>query len=254
MKLNLPEYALEAVELCLFMLSACTFAILLQHPASPLTQQQTFPLLPRVLMGVAMGGTAASIIYSPIGVRSGAHFNPAVTFTYWRLGRVKTPDAFFYVIAQFFGGSLGIALAAAVFGGLISHPAINFAATNPGPGGWRPAFAGEVTISFFLMLTVLTTSEISWFKRYTGLLASGLVAIFIAIESPLSGMSMNPARSFASAIGAGSWGSIWIYFVAPPIGMLAASEVFLRLPRIQRSACAKLYHSEHHPCIFCQKN
>jgi aquaporin Z len=74
-----PEYLMEAVGLGVFMLSACVFAILLQHPASPVAQVIQLPLLRRFLIGLAMALTAISLIYSPWGKQSGVHLNPSVT-------------------------------------------------------------------------------------------------------------------------------------------------------------------------------
>ena len=64
--------------------------------------------------------------------------------------------------------------------------------------------------------------------KYAGLLLAALIGLYIAIESPLSGMSLNPARSFGSALLAGQWHGIWLYFVAPPMAMLLAAEVYRR--------------------------
>jgi aquaporin Z len=69
------------------------------------------------------------------------------------------------------------------------------------------------------------------------------------LEAPFSGMSMNPARSFASAAPAGLWDALWIYFVAPPLGMLGAAAIHARLDA--RVGCAKLQHSADVPCIHC---
>ena len=60
-------------------------------------------------MGVAMGSTAVALIFSPLGKRSGAHFNPSVTLTFFRLGKIKAWDAVFYVLFQFAGGIAGVA-------------------------------------------------------------------------------------------------------------------------------------------------
>src|SRR6478735_5954528 len=88
-----PEYLCEGLELCLFMISAGAFTILLFHPSSPAVRVIPDPFVRRMLTGMAMGATAIAIIFSPLGKRSGAHFNPAVTLTFWRLGKVKGIDA-----------------------------------------------------------------------------------------------------------------------------------------------------------------
>ena len=77
-----------------------------------------------------------------------------------------------------------------------------------------------------------------------------MVMLFITLEAPWSGMSMNPARSFASDFVGMQWQSIWIYFIAPLIGMLAAAEVFVRTRGLHSVICAKLNHSGNGPCIF----
>src|SRR5438132_10796480 len=104
LKEHWPEYVCEAAELGLFMISAGLFSILLFHPGSPAVTFIPDPFMRRMFVGIAMGGTAIALVFSPLGKRSGAHFNPAVTLTFWRLGKIKNWDAFFYVIAQFIGG------------------------------------------------------------------------------------------------------------------------------------------------------
>jgi len=246
-----PEYSLEALGLGLFMLSACLCTVLLEHPASPLRQAIADGSLRRLLTGLAMGLTAIALIYSPIGKRSGAHMNPSVTLTFWRLGRVERWDALFYVLAQFAGGALGVALAAVLLGNmLIADPAVNYAVTVPAPGSRWAAFGAELAISGGLMLLVLTVSNLPAINRYTGMLAGALVAAYITFEAPLSGMSMNPARTVASALPAGVWTDAWIYLVAPPLGMLIAAELYL-LARGENSVlCCKLHHDNGSRCIF----
>jgi aquaporin Z len=245
-----PEYLAEALGLGLFMLSACVFGTLLGHPASPAARAIPDGLPRRLLMGLAMGLTAVALIYSPWGRRSGAHLNPATTLTFWRLGKVAGPDAAWYVLAQGLGGIAGVLTAALFIGPALADPAVHYVATMPGPSGVTPAFLAEAVITFVLMTVVLRVSNTARLAAYTGIFAGALVATYIAIESPVSGMSMNPARSLASAVPAGSWKALWIYFVAPPIGMLLAAELYVRRHGLARVFCAKLHHDTQGRCIF----
>ena len=250
MKNHWPEYLMEAMELGLFMFSACAFTVLLFHPSSPVAQTIHDGVLRRLLMGTAMGSTAVAIIFSPLGKRSGAHFNPSVTWTFFRLGKIEAWDAAFYTLFQFGGGIAGVLLASLTLGKLVAHQSVNYATTLPGPDGPIVAFLAEVLITFILMSVVLTVSNTKRLARWTGMFAGALVAIYITIESPISGMSMNPARTFSSAVGAHIWMSLWIYFVAPPLGMLLAAEVYQRIHASSAVACAKLHHHNNKRCIF----
>jgi len=249
-KSHWPEYLIEAFGLGFFMLSASLFAALLEHPGSPVRQGLPDPLIRRALMGIAMGLTAVAIIYSPWGARSGAHINPVVTLTFWRLGRVTTRDALSYAASQFLGGAAGMGMAAWALGRGVSDPAVNYVVTTPGPGGRVAAFGGEVIISFLLMMTVLIVSNHHGLARYTGLFAGALVALYITLEAPISGMSMNPARTFASALFAGEWTGFWIYLTAPTLAMLAAAELYVRVRGAREVHCAKLHHVNPQRCIF----
>lgn len=244
-----PEYAMEAAGLGLFMASAGLFGVLLYHPASPAVHAVADPFVRRVFMALAMGLTAIALIYSPWGQRSGAHFNPAVTLTFFRLGKVAGWDAVFYAMAQIGGGLAGILVVAALTGGRVAHPAVSYVATVPGAWGVGVAFAAEVLISFGLMSVVLAVSNVGRLARFTGFCAGALVATWIILEAPLSGMSMNPARSLASALPANLWTAFWIYLAAPPLGMLLAAELHVRLGRLP-VRCAKLDHGGGQRCIF----
>src|SRR5262249_56805383 len=105
-----PEYLIEAAGLALFMISAGAFGTLLESPQSPVRGMLSDPLVRRALMGMAMGATAIGLIYSPWGRQSGAHFNPAVTLAFSRLGQGAPWGGGFYLIAPILGG-LGRGLA-----------------------------------------------------------------------------------------------------------------------------------------------
>ncbi|HEX2229350.1 MAG TPA: aquaporin [Candidatus Binatia bacterium] len=248
-----PEYLIEAVCLGLFMISAFTFAVILEHPASRARQAIADPLIRRSLMGLAMGGTAMALIYSPWGKQSGAHINPATTLTFFRLGKIATPDAIFYLTGQFLGGLAGALLASLFMSSWASHPAVNYVVTSPGSAGVLVAFGAELVIAFFLMTVILHVSNNPRAHKFTGICAGALVAVYITVEAPLSGMSMNPARSFASAFVARHWTALWVYFSAPLLGMLAAAELYVRVKNARGIACAKLHHQNAKRCIFCGK-
>ncbi|HTL55428.1 MAG TPA: aquaporin [Candidatus Limnocylindrales bacterium] len=250
LKQHWPEYLMEAAELAIFMISASAFTILFYHPGSPMVRAIPGEFIRRLLTGLAMGLTLIGIVYSPWGKRSGAHMNPAFTLTFWRLGKVAPWDATFYSLAQFLGGLSGILVVAAVLAGSLSHPAVNYVATVPGPQGPWVAFLSETAISFLLVMMVLVFTNKPRVARFTGIVAGICVATFITFESPLSGMSMNPARTFGSAFLPHLWQSLWIYFTAPPLGMLLAAEAFLFLKA--GVACAKYHHQNDFRCIFCE--
>jgi aquaporin Z len=245
-----PEYAMEVAELGSYLFVACVFTTLLQHPASVVREFVSSSLARRALMGLAMGATAIAIVTSPWGKRSGGHFNPAITFTFYRLGKVEFWDTWFYVIAQFLGAMSGVALAKYVLRGGLAHDAVRYAVTVPGMYGSIVAFVAELTISFFLMITVLFATNQKRLAPYTAYFVGILIATYFTFEAPLSGMSTNPARTFGSAVHANYWHALWIYFIAPSMGMLVAGELFLRVRGGAAPYCAKLHHANRERCIF----
>ena len=248
--LHWREYILEALELACFMVSALLVTAIIEHPASPVRHALSSPVLRRAATGLAMGLTAAAIIYSPWGRRSGAHFNPSVTLTFLRLGKVAPRDAVFYVIAQFMGAAAGVAIVTAALRSVVSDPTVNYVATMPGSQGTAAAFLAELAISFGMMTMILLVSNSTRYARFTGAIGAGLVALYITVEAPLSGMSMNPARSLAPALAAGHLEALWIYFAAPPLGMLLAAELYVRRYGHSTLRCAKLHHPSGGNCHF----
>lgn len=241
-----PEYLMEAAGLGLFMLSACSFAVLLEHPSSPVRQAIAGDLPRRALMGLAMGLTALLLIRSPWGQQSGAHYNPAVTLTFFTLGKVPSTRAAFYVLAQFAGGVAGVSVASLLVGNWLEP--LHYVATEPGPSGVPIAFLAEFLISALLMTTVLRASNSATYSSWTPYFAAALVASFITFEAPYSGMSMNPARTFASAVASHRWTAFYLYLIAPSAGMLFAAG--LHYLTHQRTYCAKLHHQNHKRCLF----
>jgi aquaporin Z len=246
---------MEAAELGAFMFVASVVTAVVEYPAWPVRQLIDSDLARRTVIGVAMGLTAVAIIYSPLGRRSGAHFNPAVTLTFFRLGKVKPWDALFYVVAQLVGGIGGVVLAAAIVPRALSSPAVHHITTVPGSAGVWAAFGAELAMSFLLMLTVLVVTSTARIAHLTGVVAGLLVALFIIVEAPLSGMSINPARTIGSAVPAGDYHSLWVYLAAPTLGMLLAAEVYLHGLGRRTVRSAKLHHDHRTRCIFhCERH
>jgi aquaporin Z len=245
-----PEYLIEGWALGTFMVAASLATCVLEYPGSPLNHLVDGAVARRCLIGIAMGLTAIALIYSPWGQRSGAHMNPAVTLTFLRLGKIAPTDAAFYIVAQFVGGALGVFFVAALWPAAMASPQVNFIATVPGPWGATAAFAAELLISMLLIVAVLRVSGSVAYARYTGLCAGALVAIFISVEAPVSGMSINPARTFASTLPSGAWAQYWIYLLAPLLGMQIGALAFAGTAGSKR-VCAKLQHSIRRRCIHC---
>jgi len=241
---------MELIEMGLYLFFTCIFATLIQHPASPIRHVLPGSTVRRACFGISIGVTIAAIALSPWGKQSGGHLNPAITFTFYRLGTVDFWDAVFYGVAQFAGATAGVAIAATLLLGAPGNPTIRYAATLPGMHGAGIAFIAEVGISFVLMLTVLFISNHDFLSCYTPYFVGMLYAIFITFETPLSGMSMNPARTFGSAFLGRYWHVLWVYFLAPTIGMLVAAELFLWLRGGMGPYCAKLHHVNDKRCIF----
>jgi aquaporin Z len=249
-----PEYLMEAALLGAFMVSACIFGALYEFPQSPIHQAIHSSFLRRLLMGVSMGMTAMAIIYSPWGKQSGAHINPSVTATFFRLGKIKFWDAVFYIASQCTGAVAGVWAVACVLGSKVSHPAVRYLVTVPGEHGVWIALLAEFLIAFILMSVVLHVSNHHELESFTGIFVGLLVASYITLEAPFSGMSMNPARTLGSAVPADIWDGLWVYLTAPPLAMLAAAEVYLWRAGKLAVKCCKLHHNNDKRCIFCGAN
>jgi len=177
--------------------------------------------------------------------------NPAVTWTFFQLGKVKPWDALFYPVFQTLGGVAGVLLVKFTLGRIFTDAPVNYVVTVPGKAGVATAFIAEAVIACGMMLMVLLMTNTPKLARFTGFFAGALVFLYITFEAPLSGMSINPARTVASALPSGVWTAGWLYFVAPVGGMFLAVEIYRALGKGAQVACAKLNHDVRHRCIFC---
>lgn len=184
-------------------------------------------MLRRVPLGIIMGGYIAGVILLS-GKKSGAHINPSVTWTFYRLGKINLADALLYTIAQFIGAIATSQLLKHTLGEYFGHPLINYGMTLPKPSyGSTTAFIAEFIISFIMMLVILIAIASKRYEKYVALISGVLIALYLIFELPFSGMSLNPARSTGSSLAANEYKYLWIYFVAPTLAMVAAAEIFL---------------------------
>ena len=204
LRFHWPEYLMEAGEAGLYLFSVCAVATLLWHPASPMQRYLSSDAARHLFMGLAMGATIIAIVVSPWGKQSGAHFNPAVTIAFYRLGKVAAWDAVFYCAAQFLGALAGVTLASLVLQHAPAHKAVRYAATLPGIYGEGIAFVAELTISFLLMIAILFASNHKVLAPYTRYFAAILIAAYIALESPL-----QVCRQAIDDLGAPTFPLLW---------------------------------------------
>jgi aquaporin Z len=247
MRGKLSIYACELAGTALMLFFGVAAVAFLWGAGSPVPEIPN-PTLRRLVTGLLFAGGATAVVYSPLGQRSGAHINPAITLAFWSLGKIGTRDAVGYVIAQFAGAILGVAAVSAAWPDLVRS--VQFAATTPGEGWrWTGAFIAETIITFLLAFTIFVCINKPRIAARTGLIAGALVALLVMIEAPVSGTSLNPARSFAPALFVPLVRDQWLYFVAPALGALIAARVF-RDRWGASTVCAKLYHTAKYPCPF----
>jgi aquaporin Z len=214
--------------------------------ASPVPGWIPDPLLRRLITGSIFAGTGTLVVYSVLGRISGAHLNPAMTLAFLRAGKVRPRTAAGYVLAQVAGALAGAALVRLAWGGLATS--VDVGATRPGTSGSVVAFVAEAIMTFLLVTLVMRMVGTPRLARYTGLAAGVLVAFLVTVEAPISGTSLNPARSLGPAIVAGVYADLWVYLIAPIAGALAAVWVSMRTDR--PVPCAKLYHTDEFDCHF----
>ena len=247
MRRNLSAYLSEFAGTALMLFIGVSAVAFMWAPGSPV------PVVPngalrRLLTGIMFAGGATAVVYSPLGQISGGHINPAVTLAFWRLGKVPTRDAVIYIVMQFLGAFAGAYAAGVAWGPLTTG--VQYAATVPGEGySWAGALVAETFITFLLVFTIFVCVNKPRIAPRTGLIAGSLVALLVMIEAPVTGTSLNPARTLGPAVLATNYAALWVYFVGPVLGALLAVGAY-RGQWGAQTVCAKLYHTEKYQCPF----
>ncbi len=177
-------------------------------------------------VSAVFGAVVAALIYS-LGHVSGAHFNPAVTLAFGSSGFFRRSQVLPYIVAQLVG-----AIAASLLLSLTFGPVANLGATLPLQDNWRQAFVLETVLTFILM-TVILGSGLDRRAQigFAGLAIGLTVGLEAVCMGPITGASMNPARSFGPAFVAGLWQHHWLYWLAPILGAQLAVVVYRYLSR-----------------------
>jgi len=207
------------------------------------------PIVKRLVAGCLVALATIVFVYSPLGRKSGAHINPAISLAFFYLKKMERNEFFGYVAAQFLGAALGISIAALLWGSTLRAPSIRYAATTPGQPGSLAALGAEAGISFLLMTIVLRSNQTTRLAPFTGIFVGIFSALSITLVSPISGSSANPARTFGSDIFAMAWQTYWVYAIGPTAGMVTAAALFKFSGA--RTQCAKLVH-DNKPCAFAK--
>jgi aquaporin Z len=249
MKPNLSEYAAEACGTgfnVLVGLSAGVFNFSPDFPVAHLIPSQSLRLL---LTGLIFAGSGSLFAISPLGKLSGAHINPSVSIAFFARGKMHPHDFAGYLVAQFVGATIGAWLLVFVWR---EHAAnVHDGVTAPGLGYpiWF-VFLAEFGMTLALVLAIFAFLSSERLMRWTPLMTWILVAALVWIGAPISGTSLNPARSFGPSFVSWFWSYQWLYWVAPPLGSLCAVLLFQVLASDRKVLTAKLFHVPHYPCIF----
>ena len=204
----------------------------------------------RLITGLIFAGSGAIVAVSPIGKLSGSHINPSVSLAFWIHGKMHLRDFVGFVIGQFLGAIAAVLLLVTLWGDYARS--VSNGMTLPGLNYplWM-VFLSEVTITFLLVLTIFIFISHHRLMRWTPLILWLLIAGMVWQEAPISGTSLNPARSFAPALVTGNWYHQWIYWIAPPMGAAIAVGAFRLITLGERDVLTgKLYHAFNYPSIF----
>jgi len=249
-RLHWFEYGAELVGTA-FLLFAGVSAVVFDFGAgSPLVSVVPNKSVRLLITGLLFAGSSSLVAISPLGKLSGGHINPAVTLAFWAQGKMHPFDLGGYILGQFLGAITGTLLVVLLWRGKAAS--VGDGATIPGAGYplWA-VFLVEVSLTFLLVLCIFFFVSSSRLMRWTPLMVWILLAMMVWLAAPISGTSLNPARSFGPALVSWSWHEQWLYWVAPPMGALLAVGAFRLLAISERDILTgKLFHVPHYRSVF----
>ena len=250
-RLHWPEYCSELLGtafLVFIALSAVTFDFGLGSPLAVVFPDSS---VRRLITGLILAGSGPLVAISPLGKLSGAHVNPAVSLAFWLHGKMHQHDLVCYIASQFLGAALGAGLVVLIWRERAAS--VHNGVTVPGVGYpiWS-VFLIEMGLTCLLVLMIFLFVSSHRLMLWTPLISWLLVAFMYWLAAPISGSSLNPARSFGPALVSWYWRDQWLYYLASPIGALLAVILFrlMSLVGIHDVLTAKMFHAPRYRCIF----
>ncbi|MBH8562557.1 aquaporin family protein [Nostoc sp. CENA67] len=248
--LNWSEYGAELLGTAFNLLIG--FSIITFNFGKGLPMEHLIPAeSPRLLInGLIFAGSGALFTISPLGKLSGAHLNPCVSLAFWLQGKMHKRDLIGYIIGQLLGAILGTFVVTNLWGKYALS--VNNCMTLPSKSYalWY-VFLAEVFMTCLLILSISIFLSHRRLLRWTPLMVWLLVATMVWLGAPISGTSLNTARSIGPAFISWFWQDQWLYCIAPPLGALIGVGVFRLISMGEREVLTgKLFHVHHYPCIF----
>jgi aquaporin Z len=201
-----------------------TFALVFAGTGAVMVNQISNGAITHLGISFVFGAVVAALIYG-MGHLSGAHFNPAVTLGFWASGFFPKRRVLPYILAQLVG-----AIAASTLLLIALGPAAKLGATLPLNGNWFQSLVLETVLTFILMFVILGSGlDRRAHIGFAGLAIGLTVGLEAAFMGPITGASMNPARSLGPAVIGGIWQHHWVYWVAPIVGAQLAVIVYRQL-------------------------
>ncbi len=243
------EWCAEGLGTAILLLAGLSAVCLDFAPASPMLHLVTSSSIRLLITGLLFAAVGSLVAISPLGRRSGAHLNPAVTLAFWASGHVSRSDLLGYLSAQALGALLGVALLRLAWSSMAVS--VQDGRTSPQAGVSLAAAVGiEALLTAVLILAIFFCTSSARTARWTPLVLWVVVALLVWRGAPYTGCSMNPTRSLAPAIITGDYTSLWIYLVGPALGALATAWLFVKAPTGLSPVTAKLFHDASYPSVL----
>ena len=244
---HVVDWACELVGTALLVLGGLSAVFMDFGRGSPTVSLVHSHSLRLLLTGALFAACGSLVAVSPLGRRSGAHLNPAVTLAFWLRGHVHPHDLGGYIASQCCGAIAG-AYAVKWLWGTRAEP-VHYGVTLPGHGvgGWGAAGI-EALMTGLLIATIFAFVSSSRTAPWAPLAVWVVVALLVWRGAGYTGTSLNPARSLGPALATGNWSYFWAYLVGPLGGAALVATLWAAAPRA--TLTAKLFHDARYKSML----